>query len=117
MILQMVRKAATLLLLSGLAIQSTCAASDSVLGNIAKLVQSATRISNVYENITTDPGVIGRFFEAQLFHATLNDTSFPTNILLNLSPNNPTRYVLRKCERKDVGQCLYRGAGSAKRFA
>jgi hypothetical protein len=111
---QMASLIATVLLCSLFALRFTYAASDSILEQIAQLALSAAGVGGVYDNITTDPGVLARFGEAQLYHASLND-SFPTNILLNPNFNSPDRFVAKLCERKDVGKCLYRGTGLTNR--
>jgi hypothetical protein len=111
MILKLAAQVATVLLLYGLDVPLTSAGSGSIVHDFAESALPAG-VSGVYDNITTDPGVFGRFAEAQLFHATLQDTSFPRNVILN--PGSLDRYTLKECKRKDVGSCLYRGEGSPR---
>lgn len=58
-----------------------------------------------------DPGTIGGWFEANFFHASLNDT-FPTFPLLRISPRFEF-YQLRSCAPEDVYKCMYHGMTSS----
>jgi hypothetical protein len=80
-------------LFSAFALPLASAISDSPLKILPQLAVSSAGVAGVYGNITTDLGVLSSFAEAQLYHATLNDTSFPTNILLNVNFNSPERFA------------------------
>jgi hypothetical protein len=54
-----------------------------------------------------DPAQILLFVRAQTLPANLDDT-FPVGLLPRLNPFDP-KFVLKRCERADVGECLTYG--------
>jgi hypothetical protein len=81
---------------------------ESNLKSIAKTIALAGSVEDPYQNITTDPGVFARFFEANVYHAQLDDV-LPTNPILTSNPFLD-RVKLATCPRADVYKCLYYGA-------
>eukprot|EP00884_Botryococcus_braunii_P004156 jgi/Botrbrau1/13741/Bobra.0356s0017.1 len=58
----------------------------------------------------TDPATIGKWFEANFFHAQLDET-FPTNPLLRISPRFEF-YQAKLCAPEDVHKCMHYGNSS-----
>ncbi len=77
------------------------------LSGIARLAKRAQETINVYRNILTDPGILGRFFETQLYRATIED-QLPTSPLLMLNPSHG-QFKAAICPRADVYKCMYYG--------
>jgi hypothetical protein len=75
--------------------------------SLAGALASPNALPDVYKNITSDLGVLGRFLEAQIYPASLND-SLPNDLLLNFNPSFES-FKLRTCERKDVNKCMFHG--------
>jgi hypothetical protein len=80
---------------------------ETNLKSLAHNIAVAGSEEDPYQNITTDPGVFARFFEANVYHAQLDDV-LPTNPLLTSNPFLD-RVKLGSCPRADVHKCLYYG--------
>lgn len=61
---------------------------------------------NAYENFTI--ASVGRFIEAQVGHAQINDI-LPTGSAPNLQPPDARPYKLFRCRRVDVTKCVRAG--------
>lgn len=82
---------------------------QSNLTGIARILTTAGETIDVYKNIFTDLGVVGRWLDATFYHANISDL-IPTRSFfpLMLSPSLD-KYSLGTCPRADVYKCLYHG--------
>lgn len=61
-----------------------------------------------YDNIFTDPGVAGRFFESQIAHATEFDV-LPSGSAPNIQPPGAPTYKIKRAKRSDVYKIMRPG--------
>jgi hypothetical protein len=109
----------TLIRLSGLRVPAVSAETSGGIKNIQDAPATVWNSSHIGQEVAEpvpywfeaynllDPAQLLLFVRAQTLSANLNDT-FPVGLLPRLNPLDP-KFVLKRCERADVGKCLTYG--------